>query len=399
MTTHASVHEGRLAAVRRHDPEAAALVEGLLVLAPRGLAASRSAAGGFAQTLRGRSTPSGPAVRAEGHNPRYAAMAALGLARLPAGTQQRVLAGGTVETLLRHTLGEAVDGEPGALALTAWAEAEVGGRAAEPALDLLHRAVRSREPIATVAAAWAVTAGVAAGHLGDTTGLVADGCARLLRHRGGHGIFPHVLNDDGRRGLRGHVGSFADQVYPLQALARAGAATRDAALLGTADETASLLCQHQGPAGQWAWHYDARTGDVVERYPVYSVHQHAMAPMVLFDLTDAGGADHSDAVARGLAWLLHHPEVTGELVTPELGVVWRKVGRRERAKAARRVAAVTTAVRPGWRPPGIDRLLPPTRIDRECRPYELGWLLYAWLSPPGAEPEAPPAAASEVMTR
>jgi hypothetical protein len=65
--------------------------------------------------------------------------------------------------------------------------------------------------------------------------------------------------------------------------------------------------------------------------------------------------------------------------------VWRKAGRRERGKAARVAASVTTAIRPGWHLPGVDRLLPPSRIDHECRPYELGWLLYAWLTPPHAE--------------
>ena len=25
-------------------------------------------------------------------------------------------------------------------------------------------------------------------------------------------------------------------------------------------------------------------------------------------------------------------------------------------------------------------LFPPVRVDYECRPYELGWLLYAWLA-------------------
>jgi hypothetical protein len=290
-----------------------------------------------------------------------------------------VLAGSTLEALLGSTRSQA-DGEPGALALATWAEAEVLGHLSPEALATLHRLVRSDTPMATVAVAWSVTAGVAAAGLGDTAGLVADGCERLMRHRGEHGIFPHTLSR-GRHGLRGHVASFADQVYPLQALARAASHTGDATLLAAAEQTAALLCRHQGAAGQWAWHYDTRTGDVVERYPVYSVHQHAMAPMVLFDLAEAGGTDHGDAVARGLGWLLRHPEVDEELVDADLGVVWRKVGRRERAKASRVAAGVTTAIRPGWRLPGVDRLLPPTWVDHECRPYELGWLLYTWLTP------------------
>ena len=123
---------------------------------------------------------------------------------------------------------------------------------------------------------------------------------------------------------------------------------------------------------------------VVEGYPVYSVHQHAMAPMALLDLAEAGGDDHGAEIASGLGWLTTHPEVTGELVDSEHGVVWRKVGRREPRKAVRRLSAVTTAARSGMRVPGLDRAFPPVVIDHECRPYELGWLLYAWLRPSGS---------------
>jgi hypothetical protein len=202
---------------------------------------------------------------------------------------------------------------------------------------------------------------------------------RLTSRLGPGGTYPHLLDRRRRRSWRGHVGSFADQVYPLQALARAAALTGNRQLLHAANRTADRICQVQGEAGQWWWWYDARNGDVVEAFPVYSVHQHAMAPMVLLDLWEAGGHDHRAEVAAGLGWLDRHPEVAEELISDETGLVWRKVGRREPRKAARALAAATTGVRPGWHLPGVDRLMPPTLVDHECRPYELGWLLYAWL--------------------
>jgi hypothetical protein len=219
--------------------------------------------------------------------------------------------------------------------------------------------------------------------------VLNEGVLRLAVHQGPGGTYPHLLDPSRRHGWRGHVGSFADQVYPLQALARASTLTGNRELLRAADRTADQLCRLQGPAGQWWWWYDARTGDVVEAFPVYSVHQHAMAPMVLFDLLEAGGHDHRDAIAAGLGWLDEHPEVTGALIDDEAGLVWRKVGRREPHKAARAIGAATTRLRPGWRLPGLDALLPPTVIDHECRPYELGWLLYAWLPPHDQEPPSP----------
>ena len=67
------------------------------------------------------------------------------------------------------------------------------------------------------------------------------------------------------------------------------------------------------------------------------------------------------------------------MVAAEHGVVWRKVGRREPRKLVRSLGAAATAVHSGIRIPLLDKIFPAEVIDHECRPYELGWLLYAWL--------------------
>ena len=96
---------------------------------------------------------------------------------------------------------------------------------------------------------------------------------------------------------------------------------------------------------------------------MYSVHQHAMGPMALHELHEAGGDDHAAAIALGLRWLDTHPEVIDELISERLNVVWRKVGRHEQRKIVRRVAAMTTAGIPGLHLPLIDRVWPPGRIE------------------------------------
>ncbi len=96
---------------------------------------------------------------------------------------------------------------------------------------------------------------------------------------------------------------------------------------------------------------------MVAEQPVRSVHQHALAPMALLDLHEAGGADHRAAIAAGLAWLDRHPEVVEELVSDRFALVWRKVGPPEPADVPR----------------------PDAVVDHECRPDELGWLLVTWL--------------------
>ena len=104
--------------------------------------------------------------------------------------------------------------------------------------------------------------------------------------------------------------------------------------------------------------------------------------MALMELWEAGGDDHRDEVSLGLSWLRTHPEVFVELVDPEHHVVWRRVGRREPRRLSRGLKAVGTAATRGRPLPSMNLLLPPSSVDYECRPYELGWLLYAWLSDP-----------------
>ena len=312
-------------------------------------------------------------------------MVALGLHLTDEDAQRRVLQGETAASLTGFISDKArTHQDPGAVALAAWAAAEVDHRFDAALFERLRRWLTNPEPLPTVDVSWMLTAAVAARALGDTTEVADRASRRLLAAQSPHGIFPHALPAASQGRFRAHVGCFADQVYPVQALARLAAATGDAPALIAANRCAARICALQGADGQWWWHYDVRDGSVVEGFPVYSVHQHAMGPMALFDLLESGGDDHRHEIFLGLRWLETHPEVLGELVDERHGVVWRKVGRREPAKAVRKLNAVTTSLRPGLHLPGLDRAFPPTEIDHECRPYELGWLLYAWLRPSGS---------------
>jgi hypothetical protein len=356
------------------------LLARLLAVACSGLTqAYQPASATFPQTMRGRASSAGPQVRAEGQSTRYASMAALGLSTLPVDQQRQVLQGSTAAELAQKAARRAEgNADPGMVAIAAWAAAEVSGSyTASLFRDLTGRLDRG-EPIPVVDLSWALTASVAASDLGPTDVLAGRLGARLMAEQGASGAFPHRSPAARQPRFRRHIGCFADQVYPIQALVRWSRATGRADALEAANRCADVITERQGAAGQWWWHYDVRDGAVVERFPVYSVHQHAMAPMALLELAEAGGHDHRRAVDAGLDWLVTHPEVVDELIVDQLGAVWRKVGRRERLKAARALSAVTTSVHRGWRLPGLDRVFPAEAIDHECRPYELGWLLYAW---------------------
>jgi len=332
---------------------------------------------------------------------RYTAVAALGASRLDPSTRREVLSGDDLPELLPGILGLALAGrDPGALALSVWATLEATSAStyndrgpAERdrlvrALDRLLENVRTGAPVPTVDHAWTLVALLEAGRSHETAELaggfdrLADAtrraAQRLLDAQGSSGLFPHHLPVDRLGRLRAHVSCFADQAYPIQALARYAAATGSLSALKGAGRCADRITALQGDQGQWWWHYDWRHGRVVERYPVYSANQHALAPMALMELREAGGPDHRAAVAAGVNWLIAPWESAAGLIADELGVVWRKVGRRDPAKIVRKLRSTASAPEPGLRLTWLDRVFPPGSVDRECRPFELGWLLYAW---------------------
>lgn len=372
----------RMSLLRTASSVARSQVDQLLILAKRGLPRMMHKAGAFGHTLRAVKVGSQWTERLEGDSLRYQAIVALGLACTDEATQRQVLAFGTAADLARAAAARAeMSDDPGAVALAAWAGAEAGHFHAAPLFHKLAERLTSDAPIPTVDCAWALTAALAGRKYGETSQVTVLARKRLFAGRASSGLFPHILPPSAAGRLRAHIGCFADQVYPIQALARLHAAHDDTAALSMADACAERICALQGRNGQWWWHYDTRGGGVAEGYPVYSVHQHAMAPMALLDLMEAGGGNHMQPIVKGLEWLENHPEAaSASLVQPDKGVVWRKVARREPNKAVRGMAAIAAAISPGLRVPAVDLLFPPTRVDYECRPYELGWLLYAWLS-------------------
>jgi hypothetical protein len=361
-----------------HDRESAELVERLLPLSLETLAQMYSD-GNFAFRLDGRSGDDAWRLIPAGKSLRYAAIAALGLTRLPDAAQRAVLDGESCNDLIGRLVGRLSETTSlGDVAMVCWAAAEVGHGELALALTRLGDLSGLPGPRYVVDAAWAVTALVAARPLVDVEEHLGHARDRLIGARGAV-AYPHLASKDSPW-FRAHVGSFADQVYPLQALARLHGSADDPAALAIANQLASTICAAQRPAGQWPWHYDSRTGSVVEDYPVYSVHQHAMAPMTLMDLAEAGGDEHLDAVCRGLRWLTNPPETEESLILTEPPVIWRKVARNDRRKIVRGLRAASTRIRAGWRLSALDGVFAPGVVDHECRPYELGWLLMTWLS-------------------
>jgi len=314
----------------------------------------------------------------QGLSPRYTSIVLLALATEDAAAARTVLTGHQLFDVCRRVSQRVVAADNlGDVALALWSANANGFDDLSALRDRLRAIESASTTVPAVELSWVVSAAVSDSVLSKSD-FVHRAADRLLSgYNAKTGVFSHVIGNSGS-GLRGHVSCFADFVYPMQALSQyhgkfGRPAARDAAVA-----CADRACKAQGPDGQWWWHFDWRTGAVVEGYPVYSVHQHGMGPMALFDLATAGGPLHSSAIGKSLEWLERSPEISGSLIDEESRLIWRKVARREPAKLARKLQAAATLVSPSVRIPGVDWVLPPRAIDFECRPYELGWLLYAW---------------------
>ncbi len=371
----------RLGLLAENDPPGAEQVRHLLRLSARALPQAL-VDGEFAFTMAGTRGPGGGwQLHPLGTSQRYGTIAALGLLRLPDRLQREAIGGESAHDLIGR-LAKKLDimTSRGDIALLCWAAAEASHSELPHALARLAEVDRRTDPLDVVAAAWIVTALVAARPKADVERHLAAARHRLLAAR--DVLYPHVIGGT-TSWYRSHVGSFADQVYPVQALARLHGSADDPEAVATADGVAAAICRAQGKAGQWWWHYDARIGSVVEGYPVYSVHQHAMAPMALLDLADVGGQNHAKSISRGLSWLARPAETGESLLLDEPPTTWRKVARGDRRKMVRGIRAASTRIHPQVRLAALDRLFQPGIVDHECRPYELGWLLYTWLPAAG----------------
>lgn len=352
---------------------------------------------------------SGEGLAPRGTSVRYTAMTAIGLERAEAHGL-----GAPVDLdRLYEALGATLTGVDnlGDLGLVIWAAARRARPLAERALGLIDefpdhvqrrrgQSVHSTElALLTSGLTEALAAGV--GSERDVRARLDRSFRGLTNQRGPSGLLPFSRPAPRRAAqptlherLQSELGFFDAQVYALLAALRRHEVLDDAEARDMARTIAERLLACQHPLGQWAWHYNVRSGAVVDLYPVYSVHQDGMAPMALLPAERLLGISTVPAVARGVKWLFGGNELNESLIDTERAVIWRSI---------RRCAPLRSVVYPLKLASLVDvgrsldlgaRLASPDvlEIDREMRPYHLGFCLYAFSALVGslpAEGEAP----------
>lgn len=338
----------------------------------------------------------------EGVSHRYTAMVLIGLAGESPDVVKEILGNHSREDVCERLLQDiyAMDGL-GDIAITTWAARAIGHTEASNAVKALQRMEPGRRPYPTMDLSWALSALTVDGS-DAADKFLADDIAEALMNSFNweSGVFKRWSTGFKVSRLRAHASCFADFVYPILALSHYNLATGNTKALKIAIRCAVHMCQGQGPEGQWWWYHDVRTGRVIEKYPVYSVHQDAMAPMALFSLAKASGrsfdsaqdacartprseqgvvlGDYSKSIEKGLHWLMNPKEIGDSLIDKKHDIIWRKVARREPKRTIRALQTAMSYFYPKLSVIGLDTLFPPVSIDYECRPYHMGWILYSW---------------------
>jgi hypothetical protein len=203
--------------------------------------------------------------------------------------------------------------------------------------------------------------------------LAVDAYHCLQDNRGESGLFGHLARKKSWAGfVRGRIGSFADQIYSIYALSMFATAFNLEDPLESAMECALAMCRLQGSLGQWWWLYDAATGRVVCRYPVYSSEQYAMAPLALTVLEQATGHEFQDSIDRGLNWIYGSNEMGEDLRSSSGELIWRCI--LPTSKRRKYFETARSLIRNPKEKVAVESLC----VLHESRPYELGLLLYSF---------------------
>ena len=179
--------------------------------------------------------------------------------------------------------------------------------------------------------------------------------------------------------LRGRIGSFADQIYPVYAMSKFAATFHVEEPLDLHSNAAARSVERKANSDNGGGSMIRRSGHISSRYPVYSVHQHGMAPMGLFALEEATGQSFSEHIFRGLRWIYGTNELGRDIRDLSQNLIWRCI--LPKSKQTKYWDTALSLVRS----PKDNASVGPLKILFEDRPYEFGWLLYAFARFNGSE--------------
>jgi hypothetical protein len=325
--------------------------------------------GSFCHELaRGDPTPRGRSLR-------YSAIVLLGLLRAEARGRDHPFDTARLKALLIDEL-DAPELTPGDIGLLLWADARSGTEATDRLLGALRRSLElaALADLEGMQVAW-IASGLVETRLKQPGADLDAPLANVVRQLLEHNRSPSGLLFHRGRGSRRRFPNFAAEIYALPALVRVGGILEDPRAGEAARRIGDRLIELQRSNGGWPWLFDAQRGTVVEPFELYSVHQDAMAPMGLFDLSETtGDPRYREAALRGLDWIWDN-ELGRPMLDPDAGMLYRSI--RRRPPLDRGVLYTNTLGSYLGRAP-LARWNGLLELNPTDRPYHLGWVLEAW---------------------
>lgn len=190
-------------------------------------------------------------------------------------------------------------------------------------------------------------------------------------------LAPSQLFYDSPQGFRRNFSSFATQTYLTSACYHFGYAFGSQDALKIADAATRKIISLQGPRGEWPWFYYTPKACVVDNYEVYSVHQAGMAALFLEFAEKRGTEGAHEALLKGFHWIFGSNQLGTNMVKPELGMTCRSIIRKGELsdRKKRMLRSVVNALLGRTSAYADPKQL---TLRRECRSYELGWLIYGF---------------------
>jgi hypothetical protein len=229
----------------------------------------------------------------------------------------------------------------------------------------------------TVGLAWFL-AGIAHAKLAgletppEVTDVAVDTYHMLTGNQSDDGIFGHAASTGfSRAALYNRLGTFSDQIYSIYALSVFARAFQIEEPLEPALACANSVCALQGELGQWWYLYDKRACRVVNRYPVFSLHQYGTAPCALLALGEATGRSFQKSIYKGLSWIAGANELAADLRSADRSFIWDSIGFKDHRARYWEAALSFLNIPERIRTKSL-------RIRYEARPDHFGWLLYAF---------------------
>lgn len=184
----------------------------------------------------------------------------------------------------------------------------------------------------------------------------------------------HALPRHTSRGMRGDIVSFGSSVYFLQAIYLYWRQFASSRALELFRRGVSAVVAAQGPNGEWPWLLNTGDARPLELYPVFSVHQHSMAMLFLLPAMEIGLDGVEQAMARSVSWITGANQLGVSMLQEDPFFVYRSLERRDAVPRAQRYLRARWALSSGR----TGHLEPngKLRVNTECRPYEMAWILY-----------------------